>query len=146
MIYVGRRYDLWHITEKARICGGYFRFQFSNLNIIWMCITINQQDAAVNSQIYCTAGLLYMFRVLSTPIIRSTPDCIYSLRYMSYYRCSYLLPTWLSLNSATLEEGSCNDNMTCTGGCRYSLVYYWWWVWKAPETCRVTLQYNKFDC
>jgi len=26
-------------------------------------------------------------------------------------------------NLAKLEEGSCNDNMTCTGGCRYSFMY-----------------------
>ena len=26
-------------------------------------------------------------------------------------------------NLATLKEGSCNDNMTCTGGCKYSLMY-----------------------
>jgi hypothetical protein len=35
-------------------------------------ITINQQDAAVRSQFYFTAALLYMFRVISTPIIGST--------------------------------------------------------------------------
>ena len=63
---------------------------------------------------------------------------------ISSLSCSYLLPTWPSL--ATLEEGSCNDNMTCTGGCRYSFMYSWWWVRKAPETCRVTLQWNKIDC
>jgi hypothetical protein len=34
--------------------------------------TIIQQDAAVRSQFYFTVALLYMFRVLSTPIIRST--------------------------------------------------------------------------
>jgi hypothetical protein len=34
-------------------------------------ITIIQQDASVRSQFYFTAGLLYMFRVLSTPIVRS---------------------------------------------------------------------------
>ena len=34
--------------------------------------TIIQQDAAVRSKFYFTAALLYMFRVLSTPIIRST--------------------------------------------------------------------------
>ena len=39
-------------------------------------ITINQQDAAIRSQFYFTAGLLYMFRELSTPIIRSTLNCI----------------------------------------------------------------------
>ena len=25
-------------------------------------------------------------------------------------------------------------------------MYSWWWVWKATETCRVTLQWNKIDC
>jgi len=34
--------------------------------------TIIQQDVAVHSQFYFTAALLYMFRVLTTPIIRST--------------------------------------------------------------------------
>ena len=24
-------------------------------------------------------------------------------------------------------------SLTCTGGCRYSLVYSWWWVWKVPK-------------
>ena len=36
------------------------------------CTTIIQQDVAVRSQFYFTAALLYMFRVFSTPIIRST--------------------------------------------------------------------------
>ena len=35
-------------------------------------ITIIQQAATVRSQFYFTAALLYMFRALSTPIIRST--------------------------------------------------------------------------
>ena len=34
-------------------------------------------------------------------------------------------------------------NMTSTGGCSYSFVYSWWWVWLTPETCRVNLQNNK---
>ena len=34
--------------------------------------TITQQDAAVRSQFHFTVTLLYVFRVLSTPIIRST--------------------------------------------------------------------------
>ena len=38
---------------------------------------------------------------------------------------------------ATLEGGSCTKNMTSTGGCSYSIVYSWWWVWLTPETCRV---------
>ena len=40
--------------------------------LISVYIIINQQDAAVLSQFYFTAGSLYMFRVLSTPVIRST--------------------------------------------------------------------------
>ena len=63
-------------------------------------VVMNQQDAAVRSKFFFTAGSLYMFRVLSTPIIRSTLNCIYSLRYRSYYRCSYLLPTWPSIPEA----------------------------------------------
>ena len=32
--------------------------------------------------------------------------------------------------------------------CIYSLrlMYSWWWVCKAPETCRETLQWNTIDC
>ena len=46
-----------------------------------------------------------MFRVSTTPNIRSTQNCNYSLRYWSYFLYSYLPPTWPSL--ATLQEGSC---------------------------------------
>jgi len=35
-------------------------------------------------------------------------------------------------NLATLEWGSCTNS-----GCNYSFMYSWWWVWTAPETCRV---------
>ena len=42
-----------------------------------------------------------------------------------------------------LEGGSCTKNMTGTGGCSYSFVYSWWWVWLTPETSRVNLQNNK---
>ena len=43
----------------------------------------------------------------------------------------------------TLERGSCTKNITSTGGCSYSFVYSWWWVWFKPETCRVNMQNNK---
>jgi len=35
-----------------------------------------------------------MFRLSTTHIIRSTQNCNYSLRYWSYFLCSYLSPTW----------------------------------------------------
>ena len=47
---------------------------------------------------------------------------------------------------ATLEGGSCTKNMTSTGGCSYSFVYSWWWVWLTPETCRVNMQNNRLLC
>ena len=91
--------------------------------------------------IYYSASSLYMFRVSTTLIIRITQNCNYSLRYWSYFLCSYLPPTWPSL--VTLEGGSCTKYMTSTGGCSYNFVYCWWWVWLTPETCRVNLQNNK---
>ena len=48
---------------------------------------------------------LYMFRALTTPIIRSIQNCNYSLRYRSYFLYSYLPSTWPSL--AMFEGGSC---------------------------------------
>ena len=44
--------------------------------------------------IYYSASSLYMFRVSTTPIIRSTQNCNYSLWYWSHFLCSYLSPTW----------------------------------------------------
>ena len=35
-----------------------------------------------------------MFQVSTTPIIRSTQMCNYSLQYWSYFLCSYLPPAW----------------------------------------------------
>jgi len=102
--------------------------------------------------IYNYARSIYRFRVSTTPIIRSTQNCNYSLRYWSYFLCSYLPPKWPGL--ATLERGSCtkkwpipeavitvlctpddlghvggrqlHKKMTNTGGCNYSFVYSWW--------------------
>jgi len=37
-----------------------------------------------------------MFRVSTTPIIRGTQNCNYSLRYWSYFLCSYIPTTWQS--------------------------------------------------
>jgi len=63
--------------------------------------------AQVEQSIYYSVSSLYMFRVSATPIIRSTQICNCSLRYWSYFLCSYLPPTWPSL--ATLEGGSCTE-------------------------------------
>jgi len=68
--------------------------------------------------------------------LRSTQNCNYSLRYRSYFLCSYLPPKWP-------REVAAQKNMTSNGGCSYSFVYSWWWVWLTPETCTGNLQNNK---
>jgi len=39
----------------------------------------------MKQSIYYSASSLYMFRVSTTPIIMSTQNCNYSLRYWSYF-------------------------------------------------------------
>ena len=68
-------------------------------------------------QHYAVYLLFYMFRVSITPIIRSTQNCNYSLRYCA---ATFLQRGQASL--ATLEGGSCTKNMTSTGGCSYNVV------------------------
>jgi len=55
--------------------------------------------------IYYSASSLYIFPVSTTPIIRSSQNCNYSLRYWSYFLCICLPPTWPGLT--TLEGGGC---------------------------------------
>jgi len=72
-----------------------------------MNLYINNCPTICNTKqsIYYSASSFYMFRVSHIPIIKSTQNCNYSLRYWSYFLCSYLPPTWPSLT--TLERGSC---------------------------------------
>ena len=101
---------------------------------------INNCSTRCNTKqpIYYSASSFYMFRVSTTPIIRSTQNCNYSLRYCA---ATSLQPGQASL--VTLEGGRCTKNMTSTEGFSYSFVYSWWWVWLTHETCRVNLQNNK---
>ena len=70
-------------------------------NILCLCfreslIYINNCPTRCNEKqsIYYSASSFYMFRGSTTPIIRRTQNCNYSLRYWSYFLCSYLPPTW----------------------------------------------------
>ena len=62
------------------------------------------------STVYFIWKLLYMFRVVPPPIIRSANNCIYSIWYLSDRYC-YLL----------LAAGSSNS-VTNTRYCRYSCL------------------------
>ena len=67
---------------------------------------INNRPTRCNTKqsIYYSESSLYMFRVSTTPIISSTQNCNYSLRYWSYASTS-LQRGQASLS--TLEGGSC---------------------------------------
>jgi len=111
--------------------------------------------------VYYIRKLLYMFRVVPPPIIRSAYNCVYCIWYLSHRYC-YLPLSWNSWNrfefavggvrhpqqtqtgsnSSTIAAGSSN-NVTNTRCCRYSCMRSWWWVELPPETCRAVSRYNK---
>jgi len=68
--------------------------------------------------VYYSASSLYMFWVLTTPIISSTQKCNYSLQY-----CAATSLQRGQASLATLEGGSCKKNLTSTEGYSYSFVY-----------------------
>jgi hypothetical protein len=108
--------------------------------------------------VYFTWKLLYMFRVVTTPIIKSANNCIYSIWYLSPRNC-YLLLSWkswnwfecvvggvhhpqhtqTSSNSSTIAAGNSNGvtNARC---CKYSCLRSWWLVLLPPETCRAVFR------
>ena len=94
------------IRAQCEQFGGRNCYVFSCLWFRSSLIYINNCPTRCNTKqsIYYSASSFYMFRVSTTPIIRNTQKCNYSLRYWSYFLYSYLLPTWPSL--ATLEGGS----------------------------------------
>ena len=82
-----------------------------------------QQDATLHSLFNCK--LLYMFRVVPPPIIRSADNCKHSIWYVT----PLLLP-------AAIAAGSSNSS--------YSCLRSWWRVVVPPETCRAV--YSKINC
>jgi len=95
--------------------------------------------------VYYIWKLLYMFRVVPPPIIRSAYNCIYSIWYLSHGYCSLPLSwkSWIcSSNSSTIAAGTGNS-VTNTRCCSYSCMRSWWWVGVPPETCRAVSRYNK---
>ena len=79
-----------------------------NFSCLWFrasLIYINNCPTRCNTKqsIYYPASSLYMFRVSTTPVIRNTQNCNYSLRYYSLQRGQASL--------ATLEGGSCTKKI-----------------------------------
>ena len=98
----------WSLSLRFSQWNAIWKFLFLFLWFHALLIYINNCPTRCNTKqsIYASANSLYMFQVSTTPITKSTQNCKYSLRYWSYFLCSYLPPTWPSLS--TLEGGSCN--------------------------------------
>ena len=107
---------------------------FSNVYGMGPCIVRIFQYISNKMQrytVYYIWKLIYMFRVVPPPIIRSAYNCIYSIWHLSHRYC--YLP---------IAAGSSNG-VTNTRHCRYSCMSSWWWVEVPPETCRLVSRYNK---
>jgi hypothetical protein len=70
-------------------------------------------------QFIYTCKLLYMFRVVSPPIIRSSYHCIYSIWHYCDRYCNRSL-MWLAWN------WGCSNGHTNAGCCKYSDMSSWW--------------------
>jgi hypothetical protein len=72
-----------------------------NLTLMGLCIIIILRYISNKMQhytVYFTWKLLYMFRVVPSPVIRSTDNCVYSIWYLLHCHC-YLPLSWKSWNA-----------------------------------------------
>jgi hypothetical protein len=91
------RFVLLYSNNKQRVSvyyETYINFTISTQNLafrgpcvvsVFLLIYL-QQDVTLHS-LFISGKLLYMFRVISPPIIRSTYNCIYSIWYLSNRYC-----------------------------------------------------------
>ena len=95
-----------------------FNFHGSvHCNNILKYISNNMQSYTV----YFIWKLLYMFRVVPSPIIRNANNCIYSIWYLSHSYC-YLPLSWKSWNWFECAVGGVRHCVTITRCCRYSCL------------------------
>jgi hypothetical protein len=99
--------------------------------------------------------LLYIFRVVLSPIIRSAYTCIYSIWYLSQRYC-YLPLSWKSWNrfgcavggvrhpqhTQTGVAADSSNGVTNNRCCRYSCMRSWWWAEVPLENCRAVSRYK----
>ena len=91
---------IWSILGADMIVRRLLQCSLILILCLWFrasLIYINNCPTRCNTKqsIYYSASSLYRFRVSITPIIRSTQNCNYSLRYWSFL-CNYPPPTWPS--------------------------------------------------
>jgi hypothetical protein len=74
--------------------------------------------------------MLYMFRVLFLPIIRSAYNCIYSIWCLSDRYCYLPLSRQVAVTAWQIPDAV------------QSFMRSWWWVEVTPETCRAVSRYK----
>ena len=123
---ITKMYMWWNSVFCIFLFSNYF-FLILNLTFrgpyiisIFLLIYL-QQDATLHS-LFISGKLLYMFRVVFPPIIRST------IQFPHHTQ-----------TSSTVLAGSSNG-LTSTRYCKYSCVCSWWWVEIPPETSRAVFQ------
>ena len=123
---------------------------FRSPRIVSIFLLIYFQQEATLRSLFISGRLLYMFWVVSSPIIRSTQDSIYSIWYVSggisthhqehtQEYLQYLVRVKWLLLPAAIAAGSSNG-LTSTRYCKYACVCSWWWVEIPPKTCRAIFQ------
>jgi len=83
-----------HFCIYATFRTNYCRLYINN------CPTIYNKKQSI----YYSVSSHYMIRVSTTPIIRSTQNCNYSLRYWSYFLWSYLPPSLPRLKEVAAQK------------------------------------------
>jgi len=112
-------------------CYKHLGFGIFSLHFINNCPT----RCNTKQSIYYSASSLYRFRVSTTSGVHKTLTATSVTVQLPPSKRDQVWPR--------LEGGSFTKNMTSAGGCSYSFVYSWWWVWLKSEICRVKFQYNK---
>jgi hypothetical protein len=103
---------------------------------------IVQQYGTMYSLLYFFT-LLYMFRVVTPPIIRSTYNSNYNIWHWSNFgKCS----VWSQLNMRVMDPSDqTSRSLTSARCCNYSYMCSWWWVELPPETCTAVYR-NIINC
>jgi len=106
-----------YVSVMATLKFTYYRIKGRMFLCLWFrasLIYINNCPTRCNTKqsVYYSASSLYVFRVSTTPIIRSTQNCNYSLRHWSYFLCSYLPPTWPSFPLSGVHKTVTTDSVT----------------------------------
>ena len=82
-------------THENRLATTLLHLTFRGSCIVTIFLLIYFQQDATLHILFISGKLIYMFRVVSPPIIRSTHNCIYSIWYLSNRYC-YLPLLWKS--------------------------------------------------